>query len=34
MDAAGWTIFVIAVAIVAVIAWRTWGERGRDDQTR
>jgi hypothetical protein len=30
MDTAGWTIFIIAVVIVAVIAWRTWGGRDRD----
>ena len=27
---AGWTIFIIAIVIVAVIAWRTWGGRDRD----
>jgi len=28
MSAAGWTISVIAILIVAAIAWRTFGERG------
>lgn len=28
MSAAGWTISVIAILIVAVIAWRTFGARG------
>lgn len=32
MDAAGWTISVIAILVVAVIAWRVWGGRDRDDE--
>lgn len=28
MSSAGWTISAIAILIVAVIAWRAFGERG------
>jgi hypothetical protein len=29
VDAAGWTISIIAIAVVAVIALRVWGRPGR-----
>jgi hypothetical protein len=29
MSTAGWTISVIAILIVAAIAWRTFGDRPR-----